>query len=84
VGLKGEPEMQKKTLILTSEGVQALPARERVGLVMSGFPETDAATQALVSQSSFVRLVTDQQLNAETTGDNVAHRYTFPYYRDTI
>jgi alkanesulfonate monooxygenase SsuD/methylene tetrahydromethanopterin reductase-like flavin-dependent oxidoreductase (luciferase family) len=34
----------QKTLILTSEDVQALPTRERVGLVMSGYPGTDAAT----------------------------------------
>jgi alkanesulfonate monooxygenase SsuD/methylene tetrahydromethanopterin reductase-like flavin-dependent oxidoreductase (luciferase family) len=37
------PELQKKTMILKSEDVQALPVRERVGLVMSGYPGPDAA-----------------------------------------
>jgi hypothetical protein len=41
--MKGEPEMER-TLILTSEDVQARPARERVGLVVSSNP-ADAATQ---------------------------------------
>ncbi|MGB6531288.1 MAG: LLM class flavin-dependent oxidoreductase [Candidatus Nitrosopolaris sp.] len=67
--MKGEPEMER-TLILTSEDVQARPARERVGLVVSSNPGGDAATQVktvIAAEAEGVRQVWSTQSPVQDT-----------------